>query len=235
MYMEIIAEIGQNHNGDMGLAKELIFAASENGADVAKFQVFWAEETFGKEGNKWFEYNQSTQLSRDDVFLLSEVCKEARIEFMASAFHPRFVGWLEEADVDRYKLASREILNQELMNVYLSTGKPIIVSLGHWSKSEFPKFSSTDLISYLYCISKYPTSLEDINFSKVDFTKYDGFSDHTIGVSAPMIALSRGAEIIEKHFTLDKSLFGPDHSGSMTPAELSLLSKFRDDLSKCVR
>ncbi len=233
--MEIIAEIGQNHNGDMGLAKELIFAASENGADVAKFQIFSAEETFGKVDNEWFDYNLKTQLDKDSLWLLSETCKEAGIEFMVSAFHPRFVEWLEEVCVDRYKLASREIFNKELMEAYLKTSKPILVSLGFWEEGSLPIFEGKSSISYLYCISKYPTLLRDINFSSIDFIdKYDGFSDHTIGISAPMIALSRGAKIIEKHFTLNKRLFGPDHAGSMTPEELRTLSLFRDDLQQCM-
>ncbi len=231
--IKIIAEIGQNYNGDLELAKDLIFAASENGADIAKFQVFNAEETYGIAGNDWFDYNLKNQLNKDDIFKLFELCEDANIEFMASAFHSRFINWLEEVGVKRYKLASREIHNKDLIDAYLKTNKPILISLGYWNHDEFPKFANEHLISYLFCVSKYPTLLSDINFSKIDFNKYDGFSDHTVGISASMIALSRGAKIIEKHFTLDKKLYGPDHSGSMTPDELNLICSFRDDLKKC--
>ena len=165
--MEIIAEIGQNHNGDMKLAEELIYAASENGADVAKFQIFDAEETFGKLNNKWFSYNCKTQLNKDNVFFLAEKCQEANIEFLASAFHPRFVDWLEDINVKRYKLASREIFNKALIEKYISTNKPIIASLGFWEKDTFPLIGNKKRIDYLYCISKYPTKLSEINFCKI--------------------------------------------------------------------
>ena len=107
--MEIIAEIGQNHNGDMVLAKELIFAAKESGADVAKFQIFDAEETFGTKNNPWIDYNKKTELSRDNVNLLYEECQRHQIEFMSSVFHSRYIDWLEQLNVKRYKIASRSI------------------------------------------------------------------------------------------------------------------------------
>ena len=227
--MEIIAEIGQNHNGDISLAKELIHAASENGADVAKFQVFDAKETFGIEGNDWFEYNQKTQLKRDDVNILSEECCKLNIEFMASVFHKRYIDWLEGVNVKRYKIASREIKNKALIEAHIKTSKPLIISLGFWDDDQFPNINHSAEVDFLYCISKYPTNIEDLNFSRVDFNKYSGFSDHTIGNNASKIAISRGARIIEKHFTLDKGMHGPDHQGSMTPDELHDLNKFRND------
>ncbi len=230
--MEIIAEIGQNHNGDMELAKDLIYAASENGADVAKFQIFNAEETFGSSNNEWFEYNCKTQLNQDDVFYLAEVCEAANIEFMASAFHPRFISWLEEVNVKRYKVASREVNNNVLINSYIETKKPMLISLGMWGSNVFPQIKSESTIDYLYCISHYPTKLNELNFKQIDFNRYNGFSDHTIGVSASIAALSRGAKIIEKHFTLDKKAFGPDHSGSMSPSELNTINSFRNDLNE---
>jgi sialic acid synthase SpsE len=99
-----------------------------------------------------------------------------------------------------------------------------------WSGLEFPQVSASGGVDFLYCISKYPTPLSDLKLGQVDFTRYAGFSDHTIGVEAAMAALARGARIIEKHFTLDKSMYGPDHAGSMTPGELATLSRFRDRL-----
>ena len=122
--MEIIAEIGQNHNGDMVLAKELINAAKENGADVAKFQIFDALETFGKKNNDWYEYNCKTQLSKDDVHYLAEVCEKENIEFMSSVFHSRYIEWLEEINVKRYKIASRSIYD----HVSSLTGRVKIVN-----------------------------------------------------------------------------------------------------------
>ena len=96
-----------------------------------------------------------------------------------------------------------------------------------WNKDAFPTIQSSGGVDFLYCISKYPTELSDLNFKDIDFSKYDGFSDHTVGIAAAQIALARGAKIIEKHFTLDKNMYGPDHIGSMTPHELSDLTKFK--------
>ncbi len=228
--MEIIAEIGQNHNGDMVLAKELIHAAKESGADIAKFQLFDALKTFEKKNNPWFEYNCKTQLSQENLVTLNEECKKADIEFMSSVFNFELINWLEELNVERYKVASRSINDNKLIKTLLELNKPLIISLGHWKKKDFPVFSSNKKISYLYCVSKYPTELDELHLSEVDFSKYDGFSDHTIGVNASIIALSRGAKIIEKHFTLDKNLFGPDHSCSMLPEELMAISNFKKEL-----
>jgi sialic acid synthase SpsE len=229
--MEIIAEIGQNHNGNMGLARQLIAEAKTAGATVAKFQVYSARALFPKEGNEWFDYNCKTELTRDAVEALARECQDQGIEFMASVFDVERVAWLEAVGVRRYKIASRSVRDQTLIDAVAKTGKPVIVSLGMWNAPEFPMIDVPGGVGYLYCVSKYPTELADLNLAEVDFTRYLGFSDHTIGIDAPMIALSRGARVIEKHFTLDKTMFGPDHSGSMTPAELAALSRFRDNLA----
>jgi sialic acid synthase SpsE len=228
--MEIIAEIGQNHNGDMELARRLIAEAKAAGAEVAKFQVYSARDLFPKEGNEWFDYNCKTELSRADVEMLARECRDQGIEFMASVFDVERVDWLEAVDVRRYKIASRSVRDRALVEAIARTGKPVIVSLGMWNEPTFPKLDAPGEVGYLYCISKYPTDLADLHFATVDFDRYLGFSDHTIGVDAAMIALARGAQVIEKHFTLDKEMYGPDHSGSMTPAELLVLSRFRDSL-----
>lgn len=231
--MEIIAEIGQNHNGDMGLARELIHSAKENGADVAKFQLYDARSLFSSIDNPWFEYNCKTELSRKKIEELNKICDEVGIEFMASAFDVERISWLEEIDVKRHKVASRSIHDQPLVEALAETGKPVFVSLGMWNQAKFPVIESNK-IHYLYCISKYPTPLKDIHLNDVDFSRYAGFSDHTIGISAACAALALGASVIEKHFTLDKSMYGPDHEGSMTPEELKSLSGFRNDLKECL-
>lgn len=228
--MEIIAEVGQNHNGDMLLAKDLIWAAKESGADVAKFQLYDAKALFTKEENIWFDYNCKTELSIDQVSFLSEECARAKIEFMASVFDVKRIEWLESLGVNRHKIASRSIKDLSLVDALIKTKKNMIVSLGMWSEKEFPVINTNAKVDYLYCISKYPTALSDLNFSSVDFAKYAGFSDHTIGISAAMMAMSRGANIIEKHFTLDKGMYGPDHQGSMTPKELMMINQFRDEV-----
>lgn len=230
--MEIIAEIGQNHNGDMDLAFELIAEAKRNGADAAKFQLYDAAALFPRENNPWYEYNLSTELSRDDTARLAERCSRMGIEFLASVFDAERVDWLEELGVRRYKIASRSIRDQGLIGRLCRTGKPLLVSLGMWDKPEFPSIPSGAPVSFLYCVSQYPTPLERLHLGQVDFTRYAGLSDHTVGISAAQAALARGAGIIEKHFTLDRNMHGPDHVCSMTPGELAGLSGFRDDLRR---
>lgn len=232
--MEIIAEIGQNHNGDMDLAAALIRSAKENGADVAKFQVYDAKRLFPREGNPWFEYNCVTELSREQVRFLAAECRKAGIEFMASVFDVERIAWLEEAGVTRYKIASRSVRDAELIAALRKTGKPLLVSLGMWNEPEFPRIEHAAPVEFLYCVSKYPTAPEDLGFAKVDFKKYAGFSDHTIGTSAAIAAFARGARILEKHYTLDKAKYGPDHACSMTPGELKAIDAFRKDLGRCL-
>jgi N-acetylneuraminate synthase/N,N'-diacetyllegionaminate synthase len=232
--IEIIAEIGQNHNGDMGLAAELIVAAKEGGADVAKFQVYEARALFPKEGNPWFDYNCKTELSRGHVGKLAALCAEAGIEFMASAFDAERVHWLEELGVKRHKVASRSVRDPAILNAVAATKKPLLVSLGMWEGTGFPEIEGAGPIDYLFCISQYPTPLEALHLASIDFGRYAGFSDHTVGITAPLAAMALGARIIEKHFTLDKTLHGPDHEGSMTPEELSQMNLFRKELVRAL-
>jgi sialic acid synthase SpsE len=232
--MEIIAEIGQNHNGDMHLASELIRLARDNGADVAKFQVYDARKLFPSEGNSWFAYNCQTELTREQVDYLADECRKAGIEFMASVFDVDRIAWLEGAGVARYKIASRSIGDQALIAALCETGKPLVASLGMWKGKEFPRIEHRTPVQFLFCVSKYPTALEDLNFSQVDFDRFAGFSDHTIGISASIAAFARGAAILEKHFTSDKTLYGPDHECSMTAADLLAIHRFREDLRRCL-
>jgi N-acetylneuraminate synthase/N,N'-diacetyllegionaminate synthase len=230
--MEIIAEIGQNHNGDMQLARRLIAEAKAAGASVAKFQVYDARALFPKEGNEWFDYNCRTELSRADVEMLAAECERAGIEFMASVFDVERVAWLRGVGMRRYKIASRSVRDDALIDAVAKTGRRLIVSLGMWDEPDFPKIEASGGIDYLYCVSKYPTPPSDLHLADINFADYAGFSDHTIGIEAAMTALARGARIIEKHFTLDKAMHGPDHAGSMTPDELIALCRFRDALAR---
>ena len=173
-----------------------------SGAGVAKFQVYSARDLFPKEGNEWFDYNCKTELSRADIEMLARECHDQGIEFMASVFDVERVSWLEAVGVRRYKIASRSVRDRALIEAVAETGKPVIVSLGMWDEPSFPKFDAPGGVGYLYCVSKYPTDLADLSFAEVDFERYVGFSDHTIGVDAAMIAFSRGARIIEKHLRL---------------------------------
>ena len=231
MDTEVIAEIGQNHNGDMEIAKRMIRVAKLSGATTAKFQLYDAKALFPKENNPWYEYNCATELSRIQIEDLANECANSDIEFMASVFDVSRVEWLESVGVKRYKIASRSIRDRELIERIAQTGKPLILSLGMWEGKEFPQIDSSASVEFLYCVSKYPTPLQDLRLSEVDFNRYAGFSDHSIGISAAVAAVARGARIVEKHFTLDKTLYGPDHAGSMTPEELVSLTKFASEIS----
>lgn len=232
--MEIIAEIGQNHNGDVNLALKMIRQAKASGADVVKFQIYEARALFPQQGNEWFEYNCQTELTRDQVKRLAEECDRVGIEFLASVFDVERVGWTEDIGVKRYKIASRSIHDGKLVQAIAHTGKPVIVSLGMWDGAEFPVIQTKGPVHYLYCVSKYPAEPDELKLGSVDFRKYSGFSDHSVGITAALVAFSRGAGIVEKHFTLDRSLYGPDHVCSMTPEELVQLRGFRDEIALCL-
>ena len=232
--MTLIAEIGQNHDGDMGRAMALIDAAADNGADVAKFQLYDAQALFPKEGNPWFDYNCRTELTRDQVTRLAEHCAARGIEFMASVFDRERIAWLEALGVARYKIASRSIFETALIEAAAATGKPIIVSLGRWKGPGLPMIAAPGGVAFLYCIAEYPAPLESLRLGEVDFSVIGGFSDHSLGTEAALCALARGARILEKHFTLDKSAYGPDHAGSMTPDELAEIARFAISARACL-
>lgn len=231
--MLIIAEIGQNHNGNIGIAKELIHAAKAKGADIAKFQLYDVDKIFPPHF-EWYKEAKEAQLSKTQVFELAEECAKLDIEFCASVFDVERFGWTEELGMKRYKIASRSIYEKELIETISKTGKDIIVSLGMYKEAGFPKIETSGKVDYLYCVAKYPAMPQDLNLADVDFTQYSGFSDHTIGNVASFIAMARGAKIIEKHFTLNKKMHGPDHSGSMNPQELEEIVTFARNVHDCL-
>jgi sialic acid synthase SpsE len=232
---EIIAEIGQNHNGDMALAETLVKAARKAGADVAKFQVYDARALFPpKSQNPWFEYNCATELKKDDVFRLADCCRKVGIEFMASVFDIERIEWLESAGVKRYKIASRSVADLNLVTEVAATGKPMVVSLGAWKGPGFPKIAAPGGVDFLYCIAKYPAPFADLKLSTIDFSKFSGFSDHSQGITAACASFVLGSRILEKHLTMDKSAYGPDHACSMTPQELEGINTFRNDWAECM-
>ena len=234
MKTEIIAEIGQNHNGDMALAERLIRAAKEAGADVAKFQLYDARALFPpREQNPWFDYNCSTELTKADVARLAKCCADAGIEFMSSVFDVERIGWLEDVGVRRYKIASRSIADRELIEAVAATGKPMIVSLGAWKEPGLPHIRAPGGVDYLHCVSEYPAALGHLRLSQVDFSTHSGFSDHSEGTVAACAAFVLGARILEKHMTFDKTAYGPDHACSMTPDELRQIHAFRTGWAQC--
>jgi len=249
--IEIIAEIGINHNGYMGLAKDMIWAAKEAGADVAKFQIYDPKRVLDKNHpllvDHW-ETILATELSRDQVNILKGECDRAGIEFLASVFRPEVVEWTEEIGMERYKIASRSVYDKPLAKAIAKTGKPVIVSYGMiepdwppyiwWEHMDGGVIQGNPQISKLYCVSKYPTELSDIDFydggtlSLFQQGVYQGFSDHSVGIAASVAAMVVGAKIIEKHVTMHKGMAGPDHRCSISFYELEQLCNFRDDLEE---
>lgn len=224
--MIIIAEIGQNHNGDMDAARRLIHEATDAGADIAKFQFFDVDTVFGPQYHPNQEARRRAQVSRDQAEFLAKECTAAGIEFMASVFDTERVAWCEEIGMARYKIASRSVKDTELVKAIGATGKDVFISLGMWDKDTFPVIPTTGHVDYLYCIAKYPASYEDLDLAHADFTRYSGFSDHSLGNFAVLVAVARGARIIEKHFTLDKNAAGPDHIHSVEAEEMREIVRF---------
>jgi len=251
--IEVIAECGINHDGDMAIAKELIHTAKACGADIAKFQLYDPTKRDDLDEHPYKDILLKSKITRRELYFLNEECKRVGIEFMCSVFDVERVGWCEEINMKRYKIASKSVYDEELAEAIFKTGKPIIISYGMINPFKYPCILNKEDLIYrsgrvnkLYCISRYPASLSDINFKDENGVQgdcsycsifncdnpYDGYSDHTIGISTCLVAMSLGARIIEKHFTLDKTAEGPDHLLSAEPEELLMLCQMRDDIEK---
>ena len=228
----IIAEMGINHNGDMELAKNMITIAKKVGATAIKTQLYEVDKLFPDKqiiagGRDWYEEVKKTELTYEQVAWLAAYAKTIGIEFLASAFDTERVAWLEEIEVRRHKVGSRANKDKELIDAMAETGKPIIISTNYPIDFYYPKNASLGNLFVLYCIPHYPTNLSELKFKDVDFNyHYDGFSDHTIGIEASLVAIVRGAKIIEKHFCLKRDDSNPDMVCSIEPDELKQLVNF---------
>lgn len=222
--MEFIAEIGLNHNGHFNLAYEMIRQAKYAGADVAKFQLGWR----GKEG----------EMNFIDTNILSDLkkwCEYFEIELLFSVFTEDAFRLIKQFNFPRYKIASRTLKDDlPLAEKIIAEGKPTIVSLGMWEQNELP-FTEKTNVQYLWCKSKYPSQPWDLIDLPKDFTSspYSGYSDHSVGIDTALLAVARGAKIIEKHFTLDKSdTTIRDHALSATPDEFSTMVRIGKEMAK---
>jgi sialic acid synthase SpsE len=227
--MIIIAEIGINHNGSINVAHELIRQARIAGADIAKFQFYDPHKIFGPQGSHpnadALAQALTVQFGFDEARQLKAWCDEEGIEFAASVFDLERFDWVQSLGVKRHKIASRAAQNAELCRRILATGLETFVSLGFWEGKGVP-FDAPNA-RYLYCVPKYPCEYKDLHLpASFADSVYSGFSDHTIGIEAALVAVGRGATIVEKHFTLNKGLPGPDHVCSATPEELAELSRY---------
>lgn len=243
----IIAEAGVNHNGDIKLAKELVDAAKSAGTDAVKFQTFKAECLVSKVAQK-AEYQKQTtgadesqlemlkklELSYGDFKVLKKYCEQKEILFLSTAFDLDSIDFLESLDMPIYKVPSGDITNLPYLMKIASTGKPVIISTGMSGLDEVGlalevlRDNGAGTMTLLHCNTQYPTPFEDANLKamltlKERFGLAVGYSDHTLGIEAPIAAIALGATVIEKHFTLDKSLEGPDHKASLNPQELKTM------------
>jgi N,N'-diacetyllegionaminate synthase len=222
--MQFIAEIGMNHNGHFSLCYELIKQAKYAGADIAKFQLGWRDKP-----------GEINQITEEIIAQLLKWGDYFGIEIMFSIINRDAFTMIKKFDVKRYKVASRTVKeDSELVQWILDEKKPTLISLGMWGGTGLP-FAKTPEISYLWCKSKYPTEPWDLTDLPKDFggSPYAGYSDHTVGIEVPLMAIVRGATVIEKHFTLDKSNTTiRDHALSATPDEFRLLVDLGRDIHK---
>lgn len=244
----VIAEAGVNHNGDIKLAKQLIDAAADAGADAVKFQTFKAERLVSRSSplakyqaantsaKSQFDLLKELELGYDQFQELADYCKEVGIEFMSTPFDEESAVFLNSL-VKRFKIGSGDMMNFPLLDTIRSFNKPMIVSTGMHSLRDIllvDSFLANSDVTFLHCTSSYPAPFDSINLKSISFLKEVlkrsiGYSDHTPGIHASVAAVALGAEVVEKHFTLDRSLPGPDHKASITPSELKdLVSAVRD-------
>lgn len=251
MSVYIIAEVGVNHNGNYELACKLVDEAKKAGADCIKFQTFKSENLVSHNAKK-AEYQKKTtgdgtqvdmlkklELSFDEFLGLKEYCDRVGICFLSSPFDFDSIEFLKSIDMPFWKIPSGEITNFPFLVAIAKTEKPVIMSTGMSEMSEIDdaikvlKDNGTSEIKLLHCNTEYPTPFEDVNLKAMQ-TMQDvfgfevGYSDHTKGIEVPIAAVAVGATIIEKHFTLDRNMEGPDHKASLEPDELA-------EMISCIR
>lgn len=254
----IIAEAGVNHNGDINLAKKLIEQAAKAGADVVKFQTFKANscvsvsakkakyqlETTAKEESQ-LEMIQKLELSYESHFELMKHCKKHGIAFLSTPFDLEGVEFLRGLDLPYFKIPSGEITNLPYLKAVAKCKKKVLLSTGMANLGEIEaaltilRKNGTRNITLLHCNTEYPTPFEDVNLNalktlKEAFKLEVGYSDHTEGIVASLGAVALGAVVIEKHFTLDKTMEGPDHRASLEFEELRALCKGIRELEKAL-
>jgi N,N'-diacetyllegionaminate synthase len=241
----IIAEAGVNHNGDLTIAKQLVLAAKESGADAVKFQTFQAKHLVTADApqaeyqskNSGVIESQFDMLKRLELPLeafaeLNRYCQDLGIMFMSTAFDEDSSDFLAELGMPIFKIPSGELTNLPLLRHIARHGKPMIISTGMGTLDEVAEAVETirstgnDNITVLHCVSNYPAPPESVNLRAMHAMQTTlgvpiGYSDHTMGIEASIIAVAAGAKVIEKHFTLDCAMPGPDHKASLEPATLA--------------
>lgn len=257
----IIAEAGVNHNGSISTAKKLIDVACEAGVDFVKFQTFKADKlvtksaaqaeyqkkNLGIETGSQFEMLKKLELSHDDHLELIDYCSSRNIHFFSTAFDVSGLEYLDSLGFSMFKVPSGELTNYPYLKKLAEFGKPVILSTGMANLVEIEEAINVlisdklkkDDITVLHCNTEYPTPYSDVNLKAMKsihehFHVDVGYSDHTLGIEVPIAAVALGATVIEKHFTLDRNLPGPDHRASLEPKELSEMVKAIRNISKAI-
>lgn len=242
----IIGEAGVNHNGNLQIAKQMIDVAAEAGVDYVKFQTFKAEKLVSKTAKKadyqlqnteksfgQFEMLKKLELDEEKHRILIEYCQKKKIKFLSTAFDHDSIELLQSLGIDLFKIPSGEITNLPYLQKVASTRKPVILSTGMSNLDEieaalnilYNNGASRENLMILHCNTEYPTPMSDVNLLAMNtiknaFNVKVGYSDHTLGIEVPIAAVAMGATCIEKHFTLDRTMEGPDHKASLEPEEL---------------
>ena len=247
----VIAEAGVNHNGDLDLAKLLVRAAADSGADIVKFQTFNTDQLISKNTSKTnyqllntdnsetlYQMLKNLELSNNDYLEINKECKLHNIEFLSSAFDQESIHYLIKLGIKRIKIPSGELNNLPYLREVSKFKLPIILSTGMSTSDEIKQALEilnnngikNKLITVLHCNTEYPSPMKDINLlamktMKEMFNVEIGYSDHTIGKEVSIAAVALGAKIIEKHLTLDREMTGPDHVASLEPYEFKEMVK----------
>ena len=224
--VKFIAECGLNHNGNHDLTYELIRQASWAGADIVKFQLGWR-----------FKQNEINALDKDRIKKIINYCHYMDVEPMFSIITDKALNTIRPFKLKTIKVASRSLLeNFNLVKKIVSEHNNVIISLGMWNNKQLP-FAKSKKIKYMWCKSLYPTLPEDLkDFPKKFSSEVCGYSDHTLGIETCLIAISRGASLIEKHFTLDKSdTTIRDHVLSATPDEFKNMTILGKEINKLIK
>lgn len=244
----IIAEAGVNHNGSIEMAKQLIDAAAVAGVDYVKFQTFKAEKLVTKDA-KQAEYQQRNAADSSQYAMLKKLeltprqheeliayCKEKGVKFLSTAFDLESNEYIHSLNLGLWKIPSGEITNYPYLKKIAQYGEPVIMSTGMCSMDDVEQALNVLLrngltkeqVTLLHCNTEYPTPMQDVNLKAMlqlrdKFGVRVGYSDHTKGIEVPIAAVALGAEVIEKHFTFDRTLPGPDHKASLEPNELKAM------------
>ncbi|MBU2251682.1 MAG: N-acetylneuraminate synthase, partial [Candidatus Omnitrophica bacterium] len=230
-----IAEVGVNHNGDIEIAKQLVDLAYEAGVDAVKFQTFSAEKVVSQQSLQ-LDMLKKLELSRQDHIELNDYCREKGVIFLSTPFDLESIDFLKSLGLEIFKIPSGEITNLPYLRKVGSLNKKIIISTGMAELEEISKAldilvasgTAKEKITVLHCNTEYPTPFKDVNLLAMLTIKNTlrvkvGYSDHTLGIEVPIAAVALGAEVVEKHFTLDRTMEGPDHQASLEPSELKAM------------